>query len=215
MSHTTPTAELPAEVREQVERLARHEVYGGYVDFGRVVDEATDLLSDLVDEAASAADAGQSDVAALTPPAVHAHAVAVTTAVWQAHRTEQAGWPAVTDADRLATAFAALQAEGIAARQNFTCCSSCGFGEIHEYRDAFPRGFTFFHTQDTDRAVDGHGLYLAYGSFESEDVEDALAVGHRVVDALTAAGLSVQWDGSHQRRIHVHPLSWQKRRPSQ
>ena len=45
-------------------------------------------------------------------------------------REEMLGWPATTDCDRLDAAFAELEGAGIAARANFTCCSTCGESEL-------------------------------------------------------------------------------------
>jgi hypothetical protein len=132
---------------------------------------------------------------------------------------EEAGWPAVTDNDRLDGAFALLEKQGIVARQHWTCCSTCGFAEIGEALDEWERehgrparGFTFFHAQDTDRAVVDGYLYLCYGAAEDAPTEAAtLAVAARVVDALRSAGLSVEWDGSVRTRIAVTAFDWKRR----
>ena len=46
------------------------------------------------------------------------------------HYKAQRGWGFPTDCDRLDTAFAELDATGILARQNYTCCQTCGHAEI-------------------------------------------------------------------------------------
>src|SRR5690242_7887187 len=51
-------------------------------------------------------------------------------AVVAEHLEEEKAWPAVTDCDRLDAAFAELEKAGIIARQNFSCCGTCGVGEI-------------------------------------------------------------------------------------
>lgn len=128
----------------------------------------------------------------------------------------QRGWPARTDCDRLDDAFAALEADGVIARQNFTCCGTCGVAEIGDEIDAVleagqpARGYTFYHMQDTERAAEGEGLYLNYGACEEGEAA-ALAIAQDIVTQLTAHGLSVEWDGSFARRIAVS-LDW-KRRP--
>jgi uncharacterized protein DUF6891 len=128
------------------------------------------------------------------------------------HREAQASWPAVTDNDRLDRTFAALEQTGIVARQNFACCMSCGFTEIgDEIRDrAATQGFVFYHGQDTERAADGGGVYLAYGALAGGDAA-AQAIGRRVVDALVAEGLQPAWNGSVETRIAL-PLEWKRRR---
>jgi hypothetical protein len=129
-------------------------------------------------------------------------------------RAEQATWPATTDNDRLERAFAALEAGGIVARENFTCCQSCGHAEIGDELDAARergtavRGYAFFHQQDTERAVEGGGILLAYGAVV-EDVDSA-AIGREIAEALRATGLTVNWSGEVSKRIGV-PMEWRKR----
>jgi hypothetical protein len=132
----------------------------------------------------------------------------------EAFRREQAGWPAVTDCDRLDLAFQELERRGIVARHHFSCCMNCGsreiWGEVDDAADAGmqARGYAFYHEQDTARAADGGGLFLAYGAFE----DDAkAAVGHEVAAVLHAQGLTTEWDGSPDRRIQV-TLDWKRRR---
>ncbi|GAA0905185.1 DUF6891 domain-containing protein [Streptomyces thermoalcalitolerans] len=60
------------------------------------------------------------------------------------------------------------------------------------------------------RAVRGHGLMLFHGGFDGSAATTA-AVGHEVVSALTASGLSTLWDGSPDEAIMVKPLTWHKR----
>lgn len=132
------------------------------------------------------------------------------------HQAAEAGWPEITDCDRLDAAFAALEAKGVVSRQNFTCCGTCGSTEIwDEIDDAQDsgrpiHGYAFFHMQDTEAAVDGYGLYLNYGACD-QDEEAALTIGHAIVDELEAHGLQTGWDGSWNQRIQVS-LNWQKRR---
>lgn len=132
-----------------------------------------------------------------------------------AHRDKQATWPAVTDVDRLDRAFEDLQSAGIVCRQNFTCCTNCGsseiWDEIEQVRDegVTVRGYAFFHMQDTDRAVEGGGLYLAYGA--AAQGADASAIGHEIVASLRKHGLAPEWDGTVASRISV-PMDWMKRR---
>ncbi len=72
------------------------------------------------------------------------------------------------------------------------------------------RGFVFFHQQVTEHAADGYGLTLYYGGFDGAE-QTTVAVGHEVVAALTAAGLSAQWDASPDKAISLTPLTWQRR----
>jgi hypothetical protein len=128
------------------------------------------------------------------------------------HRAEQATWPPKTDCDRLDAAFAELDRAGIVARQNFTCCQNCGSHEIGDEIKATkekgitPIGYTFYHMQDTEGAVNGSGLYLAYAG-----KTDAVAVANQIIDALRRHGLEPKWDGNLDTRIFV-PIDWKRRR---
>lgn len=130
-------------------------------------------------------------------------------------QAEQASWPAQTDNDRLAQAFAQLERDGIVCRENHTCCQTCGCAEIGEEMEAQTEtgrqihGYTFFHQQDTERAMDRGGLMLAYGAGPADD-KTTLEVGRMVADALTQAGLEVNWSGESEQRIEVI-MRWQKR----
>lgn len=132
----------------------------------------------------------------------------------EALRREQAEWPAVTDCDRLDAAFGELEGRGIVARQNFSCCQSCGSREIWEEVDeaerlgASVRGHTYYHVQDTQGAAEGGGLYLAYGAVEEEGIVE---IGREVAAVLNAHGLATEWDGSPEKRIRV-PMDWKRRR---
>jgi hypothetical protein len=128
----------------------------------------------------------------------------------------EAHWPETTDCDRLDAAFAALEANGIIARQNFSCCQSCGWGEIGDEVRAIhaaglpARGCTFYHVQDTEGAIEGHGIFLSYAAWESGD-DAALSVGHEIQAELKAHGLKPEWNGSLEQRIRV-PMDWKRRR---
>jgi hypothetical protein len=132
-----------------------------------------------------------------------------------AHIASQAAWPKVTDYERLSAAFAALEEKGIISREDYTCCGTCGSAEIgYEMKEAMEngsdvRGYTFFHQQDTESAVEGDGLYLNYGSTEAND-EACISIGHEIQAALEANGLTTDWDGDISRRIGV-TLDWKRR----
>jgi hypothetical protein len=127
------------------------------------------------------------------------------------HQTEQESYPAVTDYDKLRQAFGALEAAGYLVRENFTCCQTCGWSEADsELEDAAKagrpfKGVVFFHEQDTESAVEGGGLFLAYGGEQGSE-----AAGQQVVQAFEAAGLAPVWNGSAKTRICV-PMTWQRR----
>ena len=152
----------------------------------------------------------------IDPALVRREAPRILREVLAEHARAQASWPAVTDCDRLDAAFAALERDGIIARQNFTCCMTCGSTEIWEEVQAAKdaglpaHGYAFYHFQDTDAAVEGRGVYLAYGACEDGEAA-ALQVGNDIVAALEAQGLSSDWGGRWDQRIPV-PLDWKRRR---
>ncbi len=127
---------------------------------------------------------------------------------------QQSTWPATTDCDRLDAAFAALENSGILARQNYTCCGTCGTAEICDEVQAAvsrgARGYTFYHEQDTEHAVDGGGLFLNYGSLGGND-EGIAAVAREVDAVLRRHGMAPVWSGDIEKRIAL-PLHWQRRR---
>lgn len=142
--------------------------------------------------------------------------------VFDARAAEERTWPVPTDCDRLDRAFASLQRAGIVARQHFSCCGTCGALEIGDEMEAARaqgpvRGYTFFHVQDTEYAVQGGGLHLAYGAARTAAMTDAewnraaARVGREVMAALEAEGLTPAWSGELGDRIHV-PLDWRRRR---
>jgi len=140
------------------------------------------------------------------------HADEIVLPLWEARLAEQESWPEVTDVDRLADAFDALEAQGIVAEMDFTCCSRCGFAEIGAEADEDSRGFVFFHEQDTERAAAGHGLMLRYGAFQGSG-EETEEIAQEVLAALAEAGLRTEWNGSTDEAIAVTPLNWQNRLP--
>lgn len=131
------------------------------------------------------------------------------------HLRAEIDWPDKTDCDRLDAVFAELEHNGIVARQNFSCCGTCGAAEIFDEMDAAERrahrvrGYTFFHIQDTEAAADGHVLYLNYGSTE-EGAVAAVAIGQEIVSALRKHGLQSRWDGDFTKRIDI-AINWQRR----
>jgi hypothetical protein len=133
-----------------------------------------------------------------------------------AHRAEQAGWGPTTDCDRLDEAFAALNARGIVARQDFSCCNNCGFTEIWDEVEEAEKhqpveGYVFYHLQCTERAIETGQLLMAYGSLE-DDPESLQRVGNRIVAELRRAGLNASWGGTAGHPIVVEGIVWRRRR---
>jgi hypothetical protein len=174
-------------------------VAAGFSDPDDIPEHAVEMLSDEQDE-----------------DALWPHALRLTREAVEAHRREQATWPAVTDCDRLNAAFVELERAGIVARQNFTCCQTCGHCEIGDEiatarkAGVEVRGYTFYHMQDTESAVEGDGLYLAYGAVEAGD-DAVVAVGREIVKVLRRHKLKTKWNGRSNERVFVF-LDWKRRR---
>ncbi|MFG2695621.1 DUF6891 domain-containing protein [Kitasatospora sp. NPDC048407] len=129
--------------------------------------------------------------------------------MWLERVAEQRSWVGETDPERVAKAFAALEATGITARENFTCCRNCGNGEIWA-ENPEARGFVYFHSQCTEGVASGGDLWLLYGGFD-DSADTTAAVGREVVAALEECGLGVSWDGSPDDAIRVTGLDWRRR----
>ncbi|MFO0953909.1 MAG: hypothetical protein U0835_22685 [Isosphaeraceae bacterium] len=133
-----------------------------------------------------------------------------------AHRSEQIGWGATTDCDRLDEAFASLNAQGIVARQDFSCCNNCGFTEIwDEVEEAEKQGpvegYVFYHLQCTEQAINTGRLLMAYGCVE-DDPEAFQRVGNKIVAELRRGGLDASWGGTAGHPIVVDGMVWRRRR---
>ena len=195
MTNDVPLDDIIGDLRESIER----DVAAGFLSPEDVVESAIDYLSDEVD-----------------PERLRPAAERLTASALAAHAEAEKTWPAVTDCDRLDRAFAGLEADGIVARHDFSCCGSCGAAEILDVMENVAaggrpvRGYTFYHAQDTEGAVDGYGLYLNYGTADDDEAA-AVAVARDVVAALEHQGLAPRWDGSWSTRIFV-PLDWKRRR---
>lgn len=144
-------------------------------------------------------------------------AIRLTDEALAEHQKRQSSWPDTTECDRLDAAFAELERRGIVARQNFSCCGTCGATEIwDEMRQVYAagqpvKGYTFYHMQDTEAAVEGGGLYLNYGATEEGEAA-AVAVAEEIVTVLNESGLAADWNGQLNTRICVS-LDWKRRRP--
>lgn len=145
----------------------------------------------------------------------------------RARREQQAAWPADVARTPLLAAFDDLEAAGVLARPDFTCCGSCASAEIGDERDGSRpwRGFVYFHQQDTESLLETRSTYLGYGVFLAEHLPreewDALdaaqqdatyarlvaaLVSEEVVPVLERHGLRVSWDGSTGQRILVEDV---------
>ncbi|MFC8491115.1 DUF6891 domain-containing protein [Streptomyces sp. NPDC057235] len=188
-----PPLDLGEDERETLEGRVREVLAGGYASRAELAELAEEYL-----------------VTEGRRPVSREQAHALADRLWLERVAEQAAWRGETDPERLTRAFAALEESGITARENFTCCRTCGRSEIGDAGGPDARGFVYFHTQCTDSAAAGHGLMLLYGSFDGSS-ETTAAVGHEVVAALAAVGLPTEWDGDPGRAVTVTPLDWRRR----
>jgi hypothetical protein len=144
------------------------------------------------------------------------NAARITDECLNEHFASQRTWTGETDCDRLDEAFVELDRNGIVARQNFTCCQTCGCAEISyeiEDTEAFRpvRGYVFFHTQDTESAVRNGYLYLAFGSLLGDEHESKV-IANEVCETLKRHGLEPDWNGAVKTRICIREINWQRRR---
>jgi hypothetical protein len=133
-----------------------------------------------------------------------------------AHRAEQAGWGPTTDCDRLDAAFAALNEQGIVARQDFSCCNNCGFTEIWDEVEEAEKhqpveGYVFYHLQCTEHAIQTRQLLMAYGCVE-DNPEALQRVGNKIVAELCRVGLNASCGGTTGHPIVVEGIVWRRRR---
>ncbi len=131
-------------------------------------------------------------------------------------RDAEAGWPEVTDCDRLDVVFEAMNEHGIVALQNAGYTQSDGISDVTEYyeeaggTDSHIVAFCFYHGQDLERVVDSGELFLTFGDINGDDNKGA-NVGRRIQGMLQQAGFSVEWDGTIKTRILIKDMKWQRR----
>jgi hypothetical protein len=205
-SLASPTSSTPKGIesptaQEQLEEFRAYisrEIAAGYASPDEALETAIDVMSDEMD----------AEILNLRGREILAEEL-------DAHLKRQEDWPEITDCDRLDFAFKTLEEKGIVSRQNFSCCGTCGSGEIWDEMESAQnagnaiRGYTFFHMQDTESAVEGSGLYLNYGSTD-EGEEAAVSIGYDIQRELEAHGLKTNWDGKLSMRIGVS-LDWKRR----
>ncbi|MEM8671383.1 MAG: hypothetical protein AAGG48_27935 [Planctomycetota bacterium] len=133
------------------------------------------------------------------------------------YETEKQSYPDTTDCERLDRAFEKMNDRGVLALQNAGYTQSDGFEDVGEVYLQHPDqasiiGYCFYHGQDLQRAVNGGGLYFAFGPVDPVDEQTVgIDVGNIVREELKNAGLSVEWDGTFEQRLGVPKVKWQKR----
>ena len=188
-----PPLALTRAERRELEKELRAELVAGYTTRAELAQVAQEF-----------------EVGEDRPPVSREQAQALADRLWLKRVAEQVKWRGETDPERVTRAFTALQQAGIIAREHFSCCATCGAGEIADEAGPDDRGFVYFHTQCAGLAVEGCGLALYFGGFDESDETDA-AIGHEVVAALEAVGLPVEWDRDPGQAIVVKPIDWRRR----
>jgi len=72
------------------------------------------------------------------------------------------------------------------------------------------KGYCFYHGQDLERAVNGEGLFLAFGDLDAI-AEQKKAVGEQIKACLERHGFEVEWNGDPERRMAIVKLEWKRR----
>lgn len=125
---------------------------------------------------------------------------------------EEKSWPGQTDCEKLSLVFKKMSDNGIVAKEDFTCCGTCGSSEIHDHAKDDDYGYVFYHQQDTDSVFESGKLYMGYGRVNNSN-KSMSEVASEIVNYLKEAGFNVSWNGSVQTRILVQNLDWKKRVP--
>lgn len=187
------------EIISEMKDFIHNSVGAGFLSMDEIIETAVEAFSD------------DYPVSELLP-----HAKDAAQKYMDAHLKKQLSWEAVTDCDRLDQAFKDLESQGIISRQNFSCCGTCGTAEILDEMGIagksgkIVRGYTFYHMQDTESAVEGDGIYLNYGSIHNNFLAQILA-GYKIVKTIKRHGLKTEWNGDLRKRIFIH-LDWKRRR---
>ncbi|MBU2664751.1 hypothetical protein KOI35_14705 [Actinoplanes bogorensis] len=159
----------------------------------------------------------------------NAELVAAFDAAVAARRTQQQAWGAVTS--NLTRAFDELNAAGVLARENFTCCGTCAATEIHDERDDSRHwhGYLWYHQQDAEALAESAAgsVYLGYGAYPPADfdrdayaalTEDEQQAHYRagverllddvVFPVLRRHGMEVNWNRKQETRVQVTGARW-------
>ncbi len=201
------------ELRESIRMYAQHTLRNGFLADEQMEQDVLDYASDSMTDFDLELDDD-------TLKQITSEELA---AARKAHRAEMATWPKVTDCDRLDAAFTELNAMGIMARHNWTCCGTCGAAEMPAEFDRLKGeiagkpiiGYIFYHQQDSGNASDNAGVNFGFGSTQGADTEaeyeaNSLAIARTASDVLAKHGLKTSWDGTYHRRPFIN-LDWKRR----
>jgi hypothetical protein len=131
----------------------------------------------------------------------------------EAERSLEASWQDVTMNDRIEGAFEHLRARDIFADESTGLTIQDGWAYVGIGAPTNVRAAVFFHREDVVDALDGKGLYLAFGSVSLKGEGDECdSIGGEIARALCLHGVPYTWSGNVSQRIRVLPFAWQKRR---
>jgi hypothetical protein len=96
------------------------------------------------------------------------------------------------DNKNLTKAFQALRKKGYFAKQNFWCCSSCGWFGVPKDNE---KKVVFYHNQDNDDKKKGKPFHIAWAGDANE-----------IMETFKENGVETSWTGSPAQRILI--VSW-------
>lgn len=104
-----------------------------------------------------------------------------------------------TDKKAISAIFREFRKAGFAARQNFTCCQTCGWAEITDKYDLKEdSNAVFYHNQDND-------AFNKKGNLESKLHLAWNGDGIKLKEIIERYGYHVEWDGTENQRIAIVP----------
>ena len=117
---------------------------------------------------------------------------------------------------KLSKAFKLLRKEGLIAKQNFSCCGSCGCYEIGEQAKArakklgkFLKGYVFFNRQSTQSMYQTGTVNLSYAAFYTRTYKKRkecftdVEIANLIVDKMSEVGLATEWNGDTDKCVTV------------
>jgi len=104
---------------------------------------------------------------------------------------------------RVNKAFRILRKDGVIARQNFMCCSSCATAALEPiWKKTGKTKIVYYHKQDGESFNKGYNLTIRYGH-SSDDKDKTRDLGIHVTNILVFVGLVYDWDGDPEKTIQV------------
>ncbi len=103
--------------------------------------------------------------------------------------------------------FENLNTKGITVREYFTCCNTCGFNDIRNYKKDDDIGFCFYHYQAAESASETGELHLNWGHFTDQEytsdplVRPYLVVVNIITQEILSLNMTYEWDGDNNSKI--------------